>query len=123
MLVVTGDVSSPSCASAIHVQGLMHRLKHFWVTAHSEVVIGTPDSDSFIFGGHMSPGEFLGEAIDVVEIAVGFILVLLIQLVVVEAFVVEIGDRRSGWFGTWCECNFGLWNEALGLSRDYCMLR
>lgn len=67
----------------------MHCLEHFWVSAHSKVVIGAPDGDSFIFGRHMSSGKLLSEAVDVVEITVGFVFVLFVQLTVVEAFVVE----------------------------------
>lgn len=41
----------------------------------------------------MSPGKFLGQAIDVVEIAVGLVFVLLIQFSLVEAIVVEFSSR------------------------------
>ena len=39
----------------------------------------------------MGSREFFGEAIDVVEVAVGFIFVLLVQLSIVEFLVVEFG--------------------------------
>ena len=37
----------------------------------------------------MGTGKFLGQAVDVVEIAVGLVLVLLLQFRTVETFVVE----------------------------------
>ena len=45
----------------------------------------------------------MGEAVDVVKIAIGFVLVLLVQLVVVETFIIEFCDQWSGWFGPWFE--------------------
>jgi hypothetical protein len=45
----------------------------------------------------VSAGELLGKAVDVVEVAVGLVLVLLVQFIVVEALVVECcGLGRSG---------------------------
>ncbi len=55
----------------------------------------------------MSSGKFLCEAVDVVEVAVRFVLVLLFQFVVIEAFVVEFRGQRDGWFGSWLERIFG----------------
>lgn len=37
----------------------------------------------------MCPGELLGQAVDIVEVAVGLVLELLVQLASVEAFIVE----------------------------------
>ena len=39
----------------------------------------------------MRTGKFLGKAIDVVEVAVGLVLVLLVQLAIVESAIVELG--------------------------------
>ena len=41
----------------------------------------------------MSTWEFLGEAIDVVEVAVRLVLMLLVELGLVEAFIVEFRRR------------------------------
>lgn len=43
----------------------------------------------------MSAGKFLGKSVDVVEVAVGLVLVLLVQLGLVEAIVIELGRGRS----------------------------
>lgn len=42
----------------------------------------------------MSTGELLGKPVYVVEVAVRLVLVLLIQLVVIKAIIVELGGRR-----------------------------
>lgn len=47
----------------------------------------------------MSTGEFLGETIDIVEVAVGLVLVFLLQFIQVESIVVEWsggGSLRTG---------------------------
>jgi hypothetical protein len=41
----------------------------------------------------MRAGEFLGQTIDVVEIAIRLVLVLLVELGIVEAFIVEFARR------------------------------
>ena len=48
----------------------------------------------------MSAGELLGKTIDVVEVTIGFIFELLVQLIAVELFVIElcyIVMLRMGW--------------------------
>jgi len=40
----------------------------------------------------MSAGKLLGETVDVVEVAVGLVLVLLVQLGLVESLVIELGS-------------------------------
>jgi hypothetical protein len=47
--------------------------------------------------GHVSAGELFGETIDVVEVAVGLVLVLLIELSIVESLVVELGSFVLDW--------------------------
>ena len=42
----------------------------------------------------MRPGKLFCQAIDVVEVAVRLVLVLLVELIVVEAFVVEFRKGR-----------------------------
>lgn len=48
----------------------------------------------------MSTGEFLGETIDVVEVAVGLVLVFLLQFTLVESIVVEWSGGGSARTGT-----------------------
>ena len=46
----------------------------------------------------MRTRKFLGKTVDVVEVAVGFVLVLFVQLVLVKAFIIELrglGRRRG----------------------------
>jgi hypothetical protein len=45
----------------------------------------------------VSAGKFLGEAVDVVEVAVRFVLVLFVQLILVKFLVIEFRSLRSGW--------------------------
>lgn len=51
----------------------------------------------------MGAGKTLGEAVDVVEVAVRLILVLLVEFVLVEAFVLELGRGQisvdDAWWG------------------------
>jgi len=44
----------------------------------------------------MSAGELFGETIDVVEVAVGLVLVLFVELGIVEALIVELGSFVLG---------------------------
>ena len=44
----------------------------------------------------MSTGKLFGETIDVVEVAVGLVLVLLVQLGLVESLVIELGSFVLG---------------------------
>lgn len=90
MLIVTGYISGSSCSSTIFIQSVVHSLQDLRISAHSQIIIGAPDRDSLILVGHMGAGELFGEAIDVVEVAVGLVLMLLVQFGIVEAFVVEL---------------------------------
>ena len=45
----------------------------------------------------MSAGKLFGKTIDVVEIAVGLVLVLLVELRIVESLVVELGSFVLDW--------------------------
>ena len=60
----------------------------------------------------MGPGKLSGETIDVIEVAVGLVLVLLVQLGSVELLIVEFGGilmmtRLGGW--VWFDI-LGIWN-------------
>jgi len=98
MLVVTGDVSGTACSGSVHVERLMHSLQYLWVSTHTKIVVGTPDGDTLVSGRHMGLGKFLSQPIDVVEVAVGLVLVLLVELGIVEAFVIKLRDRGSRGF-------------------------
>ena len=49
----------------------------------------------------MGLGEFLGQAVDVVEVAIGFVFVLFLEFILVESVVVELHRRRWSRLGTW----------------------
>jgi hypothetical protein len=51
----------------------------------------------------MRTWEFLGETIDVVEIAIGLVLVLLVELGIVKALIVELGGLWWSWGA--CRCD------------------
>lgn len=70
----------------------MHRLQHGWVTAHAKVVIGAPNRDLVLGRFFVGSREFLGQSVDVVEVAVGLVLVLLVQLALIVRLVVEVRD-------------------------------
>jgi hypothetical protein len=77
----------------------VHGGQHFRVAAHSEIVIRAPHGHPLFDRGGVSTGEFLGETIDVVEVAVGLVLVFLLQFALVESIVVEWsggGSLRTG---------------------------
>lgn len=68
--------------------------------------------------------EFLSEAVDVVEIAVGFVFVFLVQFRVVEAFIIILGDFWSRGPRAWgdnflCDMRLGL----LDMMERYCSSR
>lgn len=91
MLVVTRDISCATGTGAVLIEGVVHGLEHMLVAAHAEVVVGAPDCDLLLLGGHVGTGELLGQTVDVIEVAVRLVLVLLLQLVLVELLIVELG--------------------------------
>ena len=63
----------------------------------------------------------MSEAVDVVEIAIRFVFVFLVQLGIVEAFIVKGGQFGSRRFWTWRDSfllNLGL--GLLGMTDRYC---
>lgn len=97
MLIVARDISGSASTRAVVVQGLVHRLQHLGVAAHAEVVVGAPYGDLLVLGFLVGAREFLGQAIDIVEVAVRLVLVLLVQLILIESLIVEfLGVRSSG---------------------------
>src|SRR5579862_3480566 len=92
MLIVTRNVSSSTRTGPILVKGFMHSLQDLRIAAHSEIIIGAPHSDTLINVRHMRLGKFFGQAIDIVEVAVGLILVLLIKLGIIEGLVVKFNS-------------------------------
>ena len=111
MLIVTGNIPSPSGATAVHVKSLVHCLQNMFIAAHSEVVVGTPNGDSFFLRSHVGTWELFGKSIDVVEITVGLILVLLVQLIIVETFIVEARNSGRMWF--WSRISVGFLDKGL----------
>ena len=101
MLVVTGNVACTSSTGSVVVECIVHTLQHMRVTTHTEIVIGTPDGHSVLRGGHMCPRKLLGQTVDIVEVAVGLVLELFVQLASVEALIVEFRSSRwDSWLGT-----------------------
>ena len=100
MLVVARDIPGSACTGSVFVEGFVHGLQDLRTFAHAEVIVGAPDGDSLVLVGHVSAGKLFGETVDVVKIAVGLVLVLLVELGIVEALVVELGgfvlDRTDG---------------------------
>ena len=107
MLVVAGDVAGTACSRAICVQCFVHGLEDLWVSTHTKVVIGAPDSHSFVASSHVRLRKFLRESIDVVEVAVGLVFMLFIKLGIVEILVVESGHFGDVRLWSWCP-SFGL---------------
>ena len=91
MLVVTRNVASTTSASTVHVKCLVHLLQNLRVSAHTEVVVGAPNSDLVLGGVLVSARELLGQTVDVVEVAVRLVFVLLIQFALVVRLVIEMG--------------------------------
>ena len=67
----------------------MHGFQDLGIAAHSEIIIGAPYCDSLVLVGHVGLWEFLGQTIDIIEVAVGLVFVLLFEFGTVEFFVVE----------------------------------
>lgn len=110
MLVMTRNITGAACTSAVGIEGLMHCFQDGRVAAHAEVVVAAPCGDELVGGIEMRLREILGETIDVVEVAVGLVLVFLVELRLVEALVVEFATaaaRRS-------RCNVGGAGDARG---------
>lgn len=105
MLVVPRDVAGTTSPSTVGVQGLVHSLKDLGIATHSQVVVGAPHGHTLIHGPGMGAREFLGQPVDVVEVAVGFVLVLLLQLGIVEALVIERRTTRGRRVGAG-DCGF-----------------
>ena len=73
MLIVAADIAGAASPSSVSVKSLVHGVQDVSVATHAEVVIGAPDCDSFVLLRHVGTREFLGQAVDVVEVAVGFV--------------------------------------------------
>ena len=92
MLVVARNIPGSSCTGSVFVKSFMHGLQNLGIPAHAEIVVGTPDGDFLVLVVLVGAGELLGETVDVVEVAVGLVLVLLVQLGLVESLVIELGS-------------------------------
>ena len=89
MLVVARDITGPSGAGSIGIQCLMHGLQNLGVSTHTQVIVRAPDRNPLIAGCHVGLWKLLGEAVDVIEIPVRFVLVFLFEFGIVESFVVK----------------------------------
>lgn len=74
----------------------MHSIEDMLVTAHAEIIIGAPDSDKLLGHRHVGTRKLLRKTIDVVEVAIRFVLVLLVKFCFVEILVVKLGGC---WWG------------------------
>ena len=101
VLVVARDVARAAGPGAVAVQRRVHRAEHLRVAAHAQVIVGAPYGHTFLRIGHVGAGELLRQAIDVVEVTIGLVGVLLGQLGVVEAVVVELGGHGSSRLRAW----------------------
>jgi hypothetical protein len=90
VLVVARDVPGSSCAGSVLIKSFVHSLQNLGVSAHAEIVVGTPDGDFLVLVVLVSAGELLRETVDVIEVTVGLVLVLLVQLGLVESLVIEL---------------------------------
>lgn len=96
MLVVAGDVARATSAGPVSIERLVHRLQHLRIAAHAQIVVRAPDRHALLRGGRVGPRKLLGEPVDVVEVAVRFVLVLLLQFAVVERTIIKWRtDRRT----------------------------
>lgn len=86
---VTSNVASASSTSAILAEGGLHGLDDDGVLAHAEVVVRAPHGDLVLGLCGVGARELLSQAVDVVEEAVGLVLVLLVQLLLVGGLVVK----------------------------------
>lgn len=66
------------------------------IPTHTKVIVRTPDGYAFLCGSGMRAGKLPRKTIDVVEVAVGLILVLLLQFAIVEGIIVESGGWGRG---------------------------
>lgn len=78
---------------------LLHGLKDNRIISHTKIVIGTPDLDFIMWAGSVGDWEFSSEPVYIIEVAVGFILVLLVQLGDIKPFIVKGIDGLGGFSG------------------------
>ena len=93
-------VASSSCSTAVAIDGAVNCIDDNGMTGHAEVVIRTPNTNSFIFILCMSIGKFPGKLrsvlcfnstypIDIVEVTVRFIFMFFIQFIGIESFIIK----------------------------------
>jgi len=78
VLVVARDVPGTTGTGTVGIQGTVHGLQNLRIAAHAEIVIRAPDRHTLLLRGGVGPREFLGQPVDVVEVAVRLVLVLLL---------------------------------------------
>lgn len=74
----------------------MHSVEDMLISAHAEIVIRAPDSDKLLGHRHVGTRKLLRKSVDVVEVAIRFVLVLLVKFVLVELLIVKLGGC---WWG------------------------
>ena len=87
-------IASSACSTPVTLDGFANCFDDDGVARHSQIVISTPNANTFIDILRMCIGKFRCETIDIVEIAVGFILMFLVELVSVEGVVVKFCGTR-----------------------------
>jgi len=89
----------------------LHSFEHNRVVSHAQIIIGTPNLDLIGDLPGVSERELLSHPVDVVEVAIGLVLVLLVELIVVESLVIETWSRRR--IRLWASVGVRLLDEVL----------
>jgi len=92
---VSGNVAGTTGTGTILAQSGLHGLDHDRVLGHAQVIVRAPDSDLVLGPGSVGARELLGQPVDVVEEAVGLVLMLLVELGLVGSLIV-IGLASGG---------------------------
>jgi len=71
------------------IKNILHSLENDGIVAHPKIIISAPNFNLILDAAGMSDGEFGCETIDVIEIAVRFVLVLLVELTDVKLLIVK----------------------------------
>jgi len=86
---------------------LLHGLEDNRIVAHTEVIISAPNLDLIFDVAGVGNGELGGKAVDIIEVAVGLVLMLLLELIDIEVLIIKPGvcigllslDRSRGLVG------------------------
>jgi hypothetical protein len=89
-----------------------------WIAAHAEIVVGAPYSHTLVGVLGVSFREFLGQAVDIVEVAVRLVLVLLVKLGFVETFIIKFGGDWGSGLSSTDGGDFALVNGVLDWTKS-----